>query len=295
METIERLMRDAREKGAEERRPAVAKLGELAKEGSLKRQAIEALMKLLDYRLISGDAFAPCAGTVLEMCGQAIERAVPFQQEVIRVEWLVEFDYEPISMEARRLLDVLGHLSGEEVLGTLRDALTLADPYLRCAAVVSLLLRGQTVGEGDVEAVAACRLTRVTLWEKLRELGMESLMPLRWRANDVLAASDLTRWLAHSSELGEPPEEIELMKRFRIRDDDGQLDDAFLFRFRTFPKPWEPGEGWMAGMAGPYRDGVALDSPWSCFKHWDSMSPDEHFHMEYYRGEEPEGPGGKTR
>ena len=47
METIERLMRDAREKGAEERRPAVAKLGELAKEGSLKRQAIEALMKLL--------------------------------------------------------------------------------------------------------------------------------------------------------------------------------------------------------------------------------------------------------
>jgi hypothetical protein len=109
-------------------------------------------------------------------------------------------------------------------------------------------------------------------------------MPARWAAPEKLAESALSRWLSRPTELGTFPENIELVERFPVEDDTGKSDDAYLFRFREFPKPWEPGEGWMAGIAGPYRDGVALGSPWSSFRAWNSMSPSEHFDLLYYRG-----------
>jgi hypothetical protein len=66
-----------------------------------------------------------------------------------------------------------------------------------------------------------------------------------------------------------------------IESEDGEEDFVYLFRFREYPKPWEPGEGWMAGIAGPIRDGESQGSPWSSFKRWDSMSPGDHFQKLY--------------
>jgi hypothetical protein len=39
--------------------------------------------------------------------------------------------------------------------------------------------------------------------------------------------------------------------------------------------------GWLAGIAGPIRDGESIGSAWSSFKRWESMPPEEHFDKLY--------------
>jgi len=247
----------------------------------LRREAGEALLGLCRDRLVDPSDLAACAGTVLDTWRRAIERVKPFQREVVQLEWLLDFDYEGLSAEAGELLQMLGYLQGPEVIRALREALELTDPHLKCYAVVSLLRRSEPISPKEIETVAASHLVRITLWENLQALGTEALMPPRWALPSALAASALSRWLSHSNEMGAPPEDIELMDTIRVKKE----GDVFLFRFRAYPQPWKPGAGWKAGIAGPYRNGKALDSPWSSLRDWDSLTPKEHFEMLYYRGE----------
>jgi hypothetical protein len=191
-------------------------------------------------------------------------------------------EYAPLSSEAEYFLGLMGYLQGDEVGRNLRGAvLELTDPSLKMVAIVSLLRRLDEVSPSEIESVAASHLVRIYLWEHLCELGMESLMPEQWATPEALAASELARWLSHPNELGAIPEEIEPMKAFPVDVEEGGREYVCLFRFREFPKPWEPGEGWMAGIAGPYRNGECLGSPWSRLTRWDSMSPEEHFNELY--------------
>jgi hypothetical protein len=208
-----------------------------------------------------------------------------FQQEIVAVEWIMDHDYAPVSREAEALLALLGYCAGEEIGYALREALQeLTDPDLKMFAALSLLRRGDPVGSEEIEPIAASHLVRIYLWEKLQDLGRESLMPEQWAAPEELAASELSRWLSHPNELTAYPEEIELMQIYTLPEAQGGPEaEVYLFRFREYPKPWEPGEGWMAGVAGPYKDGCPVRSPWSSFRRWDSMSPDEHVSMLYHR------------
>jgi hypothetical protein len=147
---------------------------------------------------------------------------------------------------------------------------------LKLFAALSLLRNLEPVDVSELDKIGASHTVRIVLWEQLRKLDMESLMPEQWSTPEQLAASEFSRWAGHPMELGVPPEEIELMGRFPVKVDGG-TGDVYLFRFREFPKPWEPGEGWMAGIAGPMRDGEAIGSSWSRFERWDSQSPEEHF------------------
>ena len=143
-------------------------------------------------------------------------------------------------------------------------------------ALTCLLRQGESVTADDLEQIAADHETRILLWRGLQRLNRESLMPAEWAKPEMLAGSNLANWLSSPSELNALPEHVELMKRFLV-DVDGEVLEAYLFRFREFAKPWEPGEGWMAGIAGPIQDGESTGSPWSSFKRWDSMSDEEHF------------------
>src|SRR5206468_3292545 len=142
--------------------------------------------------------------------------------------------------------------------------LTLSDPRLKLFALVSLLRRYEPVDTEQIEHVAGANETRIILWEQLRCLELESLMPERWSSPEQLATSALVGWVADPMELGTAPEHVELMLKvpFEI---EGETSDVYLFRFREYPKPWEPGQGWMAGIAGPFHKGAQLDSPWSSF------------------------------
>lgn len=58
---------------------------------------------------------------------------------------------------------------------------------------------------------------------------------------------------------------MELLHRFAVAGDDDSYE-AYLFRFREYPKDWESGGGWMAAVAGPYHEGKCIGSPWSGFE-----------------------------
>src|SRR5262245_1563351 len=156
----------------------------------------------------------------------------------------------------------------------------LHDHRLKAFAIISLLRRDEIVDPDEIEKAAASLEMRMIFYRQLRSLECQWLMPEEWAHPWMLAASDLCNWAAHPNELGAPPEEVQGMATFTLE----PSTEVYLFRFREYPKPWEPGEGWMAGIAGPIVDGVSQSSAWSSFKRWDSMTPQQHFMKLYYRG-----------
>lgn len=271
--------------GDPERASAIASLFQAAQESDGARYDVAAAwLEFRQQEKLSLDEVAPYASAILAFWNAVHARVKPLQQEGSDREWILEDEYRGPRAEAEVLLDLMSYLPAAGVAPSLQEALALADPRLKCFAITSLLRHGHAVNPQQIEAVAASHEMRMIFWIGLRKLGMEWLMPERWSAPEQLAASDLVRWAAHPNELGVPPEEIELMERFLVAGEVHAKDEVYLFRFREYPKPWAPGEGWMAGIAGPIRDGQAQESPWSSFKRWDSMSPREHFEKLYYRG-----------
>lgn len=61
----------------------------------------------------------------------------------------------------------------------------------------------------------------------------------------------MVEWLASALELGDRPDEIELVRSIEYETPDGSCD-LFVFRFRTREPQWAAGAGWMIGVAGPY-------------------------------------------
>ena len=245
--------------------------------------ACDACLPLLKRSKVSEQEIASHAPRLLAIWNSVHAELKSRQQEVVSTEWLYDEEYLLPRGLGGRVLDVLGYVPGDEVVGSLNEAVLLNDPRLKTFAIVSLVRLGETVDPAQLGQAAASMEMRMTLCRLLKRMGKQPLMPEPWAHPIYLAQSDLCGWAAHPNELGVCPDEIELMMRCQIESDKPEPDEVYLFRFREYPKPWEPGEGWMAGIAGPIVDGESQDSPWSSFKRWDSMSPDEHFEKLYYR------------
>jgi hypothetical protein len=258
-----------------DRQAAVAALFERTEgEAANPYEVVQECLELLERGELRPEEVAPYAPKILSIWNSACAQLRPMQRECRSGEWLLEDDYIGPRALGEIALDVLGYVPGDDVGQSLQAALTLADPRLKAFAILSLLRRGEHVQPEQIEEVAASLEMRMIFWRQLGKLELQSLMPARWRQPELLAASDLCHWAAHPNELGAPPEEVELMAEIPI---EGEPEKVYLFRFREYPKPWEPGEGWMAGIAG------TNESPWSSFKRWDSMTPEEHFEKLFYR------------
>jgi len=272
LQTMSQKIRDCR---GVERGLALADLIGLLQNEDLRADALDACLSLCAEAVIGGEDLEPHTASLLSLSRRWFELAEPLQQSASQIEWMIDDEYRGIRGRGERLLDLMGYLPGREVETCLRTALSLPDPRLKLFAAVSLLRRREQVDASELEAIAASVEVRIILWEQLRRLRMESLMPQRWSAPEMLAASELSNWVSHPMEMGVPPENVELMITFKV-ETGGRCEDAYLFRYREYPRPWEPGGGWMAGIVGPYRDGQLIGSCWSAFESWDSRTPEEH-------------------
>jgi hypothetical protein len=104
---------------------------------------------------------------------------------------------------------------------------------------------------------AAHPLTRARLYDILEERARTDLFPERYYNAPFFAEADLVYWLAHPNELGQAPDEIELMGTVR-RTTGSKTGEFYVFRFRTQPPHWAAPDGWLAGIAGPYETGAPL-------------------------------------
>jgi hypothetical protein len=251
------------------------RLAEFVEQRSLQAAAILEWLRLVEDGSIGAEELRPHFPVLLSAWDKLHAELLAIHQEPAS-DGMVDDTYADTCRSADVLFDLFGYLPDDCFRSALRTGIELPEPRLKAFAAISLIRQGQLVDPAQINLVATNNETRILLWRRLCEFGKTQLMPERWATSQELAASDLVQWASHPNEIRTPPEEIELMETFRV-DLEGEELEVFLFRFREFPKPWAPSQGWMAGIAGPFRDGESLGSPWSAFDRWDSMSPDEHF------------------
>ncbi|MGA8087634.1 MAG: hypothetical protein WCA10_10025 [Terracidiphilus sp.] len=274
---IKRLKQEASQLPAEQRRGAISDLLSAAQNRDDRDEALLACIDLCHDRSIIKDALTPHSQTILAFWSEYVHTVLPLQKDPHKLDWIIpENGYSSVRRSGGILLDLMGYLPMDLAENSLREVLSLTDPHLKMFAALSMLRNLKHVEPTDLDAIGASHETRLLFWEQLETLEMQSLMPSLWAMPQMLAASDLSRWAGSPFELSVPPEEIEWMATFPVNID-AKEEEIYLFRFREFPKPWEPDEGWFAGIAGPYRGGKPLRAPWSRFESWNSKSPKEHF------------------
>jgi hypothetical protein len=213
---------------------------------------------------------------------EAHERFLVPVQQPNPGNWMWEETYSTHRSVAALLLDLLGYFPNIQTLPVLDRAMTFSDPRLKHDALISLLRLGQEVDALQVAAVARSSEMRIWLYRKLAELQALEYYPDEYLTQSALAESDMVNWLMYPTELGRPPDEIELGKVVAVdtESDDGRLL-YFVFRFRNFEPDWAAKNGWMAGVSGPFleRDAPSptpYSGTFSAFEAWDSRSPEEH-------------------
>jgi hypothetical protein len=192
--------------------------------------------------------------------------------------WMWEDDYAAKRTELGTLMDLLGFLDDARAVRELHAALRLIDPSARLWAAVALLRAGEEVDPETLDAIASWTETRTDLYLELHQLGRLDRFPGHWATHALLAEGDMVRWLAYPTELGRPPDEIDLIEVVTRRGANGETD-YYVFRFRTLPPHWAATDGWQAGVAGPYPRGRLSVSPsgtFSDFQAADSRTAEEH-------------------
>lgn len=251
---------------------------DLAVQSTLK----ETIYRILFYHLQQGSVtaarIAPWNGALLARLESHLAKLRPMQSES-GAGWMWEEAYQESREPAGLMLDLVGHLDAPEVRGVLRACLALRDTKLKYFAAMHLLRLGETVGQGDLDAIAADGEMRGFLHGRLASMGKLALMAERFRTQGALAEADMIHWLTYPTELARVPDEIELMAV--VAGKRNTREAIYLYRFRTHPPHWAAEKGWTAGIAGPFpRQGPPVadggDQTFSSFEKWDSASPDEH-------------------
>jgi hypothetical protein len=195
--------------------------------------------------------------------------------------WMWEEGYLEARDDAGLLLDLFGYVPSDRARQELLRATTeYVDPKLLTFAGVSLVRLGESVTPNLLERAASSPETRNTLHKMLGALNRPELFPRRYRTQEALAESEMVNWLVYPTELGQVPDEIELMKVVTAGDP-GEEQDYYVYRFRMHEPHWAAKDGWMAGVAGAFAHGVqptteAQGDTFSSFAAWGSKTPEEH-------------------
>jgi hypothetical protein len=198
------------------------------------------------------------------------------------LSWVWDDEYGSVREDAALLLDVMAYFPAAEVEALLTEATKLKDARLAGFATTSLLRMGRDVDESVLRHVAESAEARSWLFDELKRLGKGQLFPSQWATQEALAEAEMVRWLVFPTELGRAPDQIELMRV--VSGDYGPPDGVlewYLFRFRTRPPHWSAKDGWMAGVAGPFKKSdapstTAYGDTFSKFTRWGSLTPEQH-------------------
>jgi hypothetical protein len=157
----------------------------------------------------------------------------------------------------------------------------------RIQAVETRLAAGGDPDPAEVERFARDRATRRVLYDALQRREKLSLFPSRYRTQEAMAEADLVLWLLHPNELAAVPDAMELMASLPVPGPGFEGQRYHLFRFRTRPPHWAADKGWLAGVAGPYRDDGSLEKTapgtWSELEPFDSRTPEDHVRSSHER------------
>jgi len=130
----------------------------------------------------------------------------------------------------------------------------------------------QPLTPDDVRPLAAEPSVRPMLYVSLSLFGRLDLFPPEHLTRLAQAQGILAYWLMHPNEAQDAPEAVELVEAV-TRQVDGEDCEFFALRYRMPEGHWAAKDGWMLGIAGPFRD---ADSPYA-----DSVGAFARFDDEY--------------
>lgn len=251
----------------------------------LKDERLGIYVAYLAYEAVSqGDipdsALIPFVEPLLALYMKEREVLVP-RQRTEGHRWMWEEDYLAARDHAGLLLDLFGEVPSHHIRSELTRAMTdYTDPKLLGFAAVSMVRQGAPVSSDTLDRIAADAEIRNKLFELLERSGRADLFPPRYKTQEAFAESAMVGWLVYPTELGQVPDEIELMKVL-TSGKPGEEEDFYVFRFRMDEPHWAAKDGWMAGIAGGFahrnQPTITADGhTFSGFTAWDSQSPEEH-------------------
>ena len=117
-------------------------------------------------------------------------------------------------------------------------------------------LKDDTLSAEQTYYYARNLLTRVPVFQALKDANRLELFPDEFNTIERGAESSLARWLEFPTELGKCPDEIEHVKKITKDLDGKNINFVYyhVFRFRTFEPHWSAKDGWSLGVVGPFFD-----------------------------------------
>lgn len=188
------------------------------------------------------------------------------------------------------LLKLLKFVDSPETEDVFRQTVELDFPSLQIEAATGLIARDQTVEPAFFEEFVQVPHRRARLWDALRKIDRLDVFPESYRNQPALAEAEMVKWLTFLTEMGRPPEQIELLKVHEHDDPDMGRVQNFFFKFRH--AHFDDGK-WFVGVAGPYAVNAPptmhADGTFSQFEELEKRDLDSHIRA-YLEGEHDAGP-----
>jgi hypothetical protein len=177
------------------------------------------------------------------------------------------------SLELEWLLDIFRDMEHPTIPDIVSRACELPAPMIRLFGAACAIARGEPVPETLLEDLADQPSMRYRLWRLLEQVDQLDRFPRRFAGQPHLAEAEMVHWLEFPTEMGQAPDEIELLST--VDSKTGQR--FFCFRFRA--AAFRDGK-WFVGVAGPYsaegRPSMDGAKTFSRFDEWESKSLEEH-------------------
>jgi hypothetical protein len=120
--------------------------------------------------------------------------------------------------------------------------------------LVDHLERGEVPLETQIAEACQKPYRRTVVHDLLMDHGHALVFPDAYRSSTEHAMASLSTWMMHANEMGDPPEQIEMLTS--VSRSRGDHDATYhVMRFRMPTGHWAAAGRWLLGVSGPYRPG----------------------------------------
>jgi len=131
------------------------------------------------------------------------------------------------------------------------------------------LAANEHIPEADLMKIAEDPSLRCGLFKMLDAYNKNEIFPVAYLPIEKGAEGHLVNWLEFPTELGNAPDEIEIILKVTLPE---EAIDYYAFKYRSQSPSWAEQLDWMIGVAGPYqKDSKPYDTPVRVFSRFNSI------------------------
>ena len=150
-----------------------------------------------------------------------------------------------------------------------------SNKYKRVEPLLRKLAANEEIPAADLLRIAKDPSLRCGLFKMLYAYNKSELFPTAYLTIEKGAEGHMVNWLEFPTELGNAPDEIEMIKKVTL---EAEAIDYYAFKYRLQSPQSVKQLDWVIGVAGPYgKDSKPYDLPvrvFSRFNQLESISPE---------------------